>query len=221
VVWSDSRLTIGSLAPLADLERDPKLRSEIPALWMGVRAVGGVALRHRATLGGNLGRASPASDLIPVLLVLDATVQLLGPGGRRELPVADFVRGSRSTALEAGELIESVTIPEPRPSSYLWQRVRPANDISQVGVAVAWSPSARRWSVAVGGVWPTPARLPDAESKMSEEHPSESAVRQAVEAAGRSARFQSDKRASEEYRRRVLEVLVVRAIRAATIREPP
>jgi CO/xanthine dehydrogenase FAD-binding subunit len=215
VSWSGSRLTVGSTAPLIDLERDQRIRRELPALWAGVRAVGGVALRHRATMGGNLGRASPASDLIPVLLALDATVQLIGSTGRRELSVAEFVRAPRSTALQPGELIESVALPEPRPSAYVWQRVRPANDISQVGVAVAWSPSAARWAIAAGGVVPTPARLGSAEVLLNDPRPDVTLIGRAAAEAGRTARFQSDKRASEEYRRRVLEALVARAVHAA------
>lgn len=215
VRWSGSRLTVGSTAPLIDLERDERIRREMPALWTGVRAVGGVALRHQATMGGNLGRASSASDLIPVLLALDASVQLFGAMGRRELPVAEFLRGPRATALKPGELIESVSIPEPRPSAYLWQRVRPANDISQVGVAVAWSPSAARWSIAAGGVVPTPVRLGTAESLLQGARPDGSLIERAAAEAGRTARFQTDKRATEEYRRRVLVALVARAIQSA------
>ena len=141
--WVDGALTIGSTLPLRSIEDDPEVRRRLPGLWQAVHAVGSVALRHRATIGGNLGRAAPASDIIPMLLALDAQVDLVGPEGDRRLPVDDFVRASRRTALAAGELIRSVRVPESRPSAFLWQRVRSANDISQIAVAVAYSPSAR------------------------------------------------------------------------------
>src|SRR5580658_1969679 len=152
--WVNGALTIGSTLPLRTLEDDPEVRTRLPGLWQAVHAVGSVALRHRATIGGNLGRSAPASDLVPILLALDAEVDLVGVGGSRRLSVDRFVRASRRTALEPGELIRSVRIPESRPSSYLWQRVRPANDISQVAVAVSFSPAGRAWTVAVGGVPP-------------------------------------------------------------------
>ncbi|MCI4335587.1 MAG: FAD binding domain-containing protein [Thermoplasmata archaeon] len=217
--WEGSSLVIGSTAPLSALEADPRLRHELPGLWSGLRAVGSVALRHRATVGGNLGRASPASDLIPVLLALDATVELIGPAGHRTLPLDALILGPRATALSPGELIESITIPEGRPSSYVWQRVRPAHDISQVGVAAAWSPSGRRWSIAVGGTAPVPGRSAAASELGSSRMPGEALVAAAAQSAAAQAQFLTDKRASEEYRRRVLATLFRRAVDRASREE--
>ena len=211
--WDGPSLEIGSTAPLRDLEQTPRVRSDLPGLWSAVRAVGSVPLRHRATVGGNLARASPASDLIPILLTLDAVAHLVGPHGDRSLPVGALVRGPRATALGAGELIERVTIPEARPSAYLWQRVRPANDVSQVGVACAWSPTDRRWRLAVGGAGPAPVRLLEVEKAMDGPAPLPPAtIDAAAQAASRLAPFSTDKRATEGYRRRVVEVLVRRAL---------
>ena len=70
--WRDGGLTVGATEPLRTLEADPLLASRLPALAQGLAAVGGPALRRQATVGGNLGRAAPASDLLPVLLALDA-----------------------------------------------------------------------------------------------------------------------------------------------------
>ena len=215
VTWAGPTLTIGATAPLSAIEGDPRVRRDLPGLWMAVDAVGGVPLRHRASLGGNLARASPASDLIPILLALDSDVSLFGPRGRRSLPLGEFLRGARSTALEPAELVEAVRIPEPRASAYLWQRVRPANDISQVGVAVAYSPTADAWRVAVGGAGPSPRRLPAAEDALRGARPSPSSVDAAARAAAHSAPFEGDKRASGAYRHLVLETLVRRAVQTA------
>lgn len=215
--WADGGLIVGSTAPLAAIETDPAVAVRLPGLYEGIRAVGSPALRHRATLGGNLGRASPASDLIPILLALDATVQLVGPKGPRTTSVEQLIRGPRSTTLASGELIESITVPEARPSTYLWQRVRPAHDISQVGVAAAWSASQRRWRIALGGTWPVPALSAAADQLGAAATPTAPALAEASAAAAREAPFQTDKRASEEYRRRVLAVLFRRAVtRVAT-----
>lgn len=213
--WNGPSLVVGSTLPLRALELDSLVRERLPALHAAVRAVGSVALRHRATLGGNLGRAAPASDLVPVLLALDAEVELIGPGGSRTVPVDSFVRASRSTALERGELVRSVRIPEARPSAYLWQRVRPAHDISQISVAVAFSPTARRWSVAVGGVPPRPARLPEAERRLTGWPASPESVKDAVDHAVRGRVLVGDRRASDEHRRRLAGVLLARALAQA------
>lgn len=211
--WEEQALAVGSTLPLSEVEREPRVRDRIPGLYTAILAVGSRPLRHRATLGGNLARAAPASDLLPILLALEATVHLVGSSGPRSIPVGRFVRGSRRTELAPDELIRSVTIPI-APSTYLWQRVRPANDISQVGVAVARPPGGG-WRIAVGGVQPSPQRLPSAESKLSEpSRPADAQIEAAAEEAARVAPFPSDKRATEEYRRRIVRVLVDRAIRA-------
>jgi len=219
--WSAEALTIGSTLPLRSLEEDRTLRERIPGLWQAVHAVGSVALRHRATLGGNLGRAAPASDLIPMLLALDAEVDLVGPGGDRRLSLDRFLVASRRTRLERAELIRSVRVPECRPSAYLWQRVRPANDISQIAVAVTYSPSARRWTVAAGGMPPRPVLLPEVAAELGAGRPTDGVVRSAAERARREVALASDQRASEEYRRRLVATLVARAVRSVTFEERP
>jgi aerobic carbon-monoxide dehydrogenase medium subunit len=217
--WAAGALTIGSTLPLRSLEDDPGVRHALPGLWEAVHAVGSVALRHRATLGGNLGRAAPASDLIPMLLALDAQVDLVGPRGDRRLAVDAFVRASRRTALAPDELIRSVRIPEARPSAYLWQRVRPANDISQIAVAVAFSPKHRRWSVAVGGMPPRPVLLPQVADRLGASAPSEERVRAAAVEATRAVTIAADQRASEEYRRSLVGTLLARAVRRVRLEE--
>jgi CO/xanthine dehydrogenase FAD-binding subunit len=211
-------LRIGSTLPLRALELDAEVRRSFPALADAVHAVGSVALRHRATLGGNLGRAAPSSDLLPVLLVLDAEVELVGPAGPRTLPVDRFLRASRRTELAPDELIRSVRLAEPRPSAYLWQRVRPAHDISQVAVAVAHSAGARAWRVAVGGVPPRPALLAEAAAALGPGAPSDAALGRARELASRAVAIVADRRASEEYRRHLVGTLFERAVRLATAR---
>ena len=212
VDWNGPVLTVGSTLPLRSLERDPELGRHHPGLLQAIRAVGSVQLRHRATLGGNLGRAAPASDLIPMLLALDAEVDLVGPGGSRSVPTDRFVLGSRRTVLAAGELIRSVRFPEPRPSVYLWQRVRPANDISQIAVAAAYSPADGRWRLAVGGIPPRAVRVPEAEAALSSPAPSEAEVRQAAELSVRHLSIAPDRRASAEYRRHLVRTLLERAV---------
>jgi carbon-monoxide dehydrogenase medium subunit len=210
--WNGDTLTVGSTLPLRSLEDDPLVRTKYPGLYEAVRNVGSVALRHRATLGGNLVRAAPASDLIPILLALDAEVDLVGPHGDRRVPVDRFVQASRRTDLRPGELVRSVRFPEARPSDFLWQRVRPANDISQVVVAVAFSPAGRSWRVAVGGVSPRPTLLLDAAAALGSGRPDAEAIHRAALSAAAGAPFVTDRRASEEYRRRLVATLLERTV---------
>jgi xanthine dehydrogenase small subunit len=222
--WEGDGLHLGSTEPLVDLEADPELAVRFPALAEAIAAVGSPALRRQATVGGNLGRAAPASDLTPVLLVLDAEVELLGPSGARWCPVDAFLRASRETDLRPGELIRSVRLPEPRPASaYLWQRVRPANDISQIGVAVAFSPGDRRWRVGLGGVPPRPVLVPEVARELAGPQPSRQEILAASEVLGGHPGLVTDRRATEEHRRRLASALcsrALRSVRAAEVRRP-
>ena len=214
--WNGSILTVGSTLPLRRLETDPEVRTRLPGLYTAVRAVGSVALRHQATLGGNLGRSAPASDLVPMLLALDAEIDLVGPQGARTVPVDQFVIGSRRTTLRPAELIRSVRFPEARPSAYLWQRVRPFRDISQMAVAVAYSPTRARWRVAVAGFPPRPLLVPEVEDALGPRLPPLRAdLERAVHVLSTRAPIVGDKRASEAYRRQIVRPLLERAVRRA------
>jgi CO/xanthine dehydrogenase FAD-binding subunit len=214
--WNDGGLTVGSTEPLADLEADPQLADRLPGLAQGIAAVGSPALRRQATVGGNLGRAAPASDLTPVLLVLDAEVEILGRDGPRHLSVDAFLRASRATALAPGQLIRSVRIPEIRPTSaYLWQRVRPANDISQIGVAVAFGTRDGRWRLSLGGAAPRPVLAPEAAAELRGPRPDPAAISAASERLAGHPALVTDRRATDEYRRRIAVILCTRAVRAS------
>jgi CO/xanthine dehydrogenase FAD-binding subunit len=217
--WNGDALTIGSTLPLRAIELDRDVRRRIPGLYAAIRAVGSVALRHQATIGGNLGRSAPASDLIPMLLALDAEVDLVGPRGERRVSVNQFVVASRRTALAPAEIIRSVRIPEARPSAYLLQRVRPFHDISHMAVAVAYVAAEGRWRVAVSGFPPRPIRIPDAEEVLVGLDPEPPAVERAAEIVATRAPIVADRRASEAYRRHLVRPLLARALAAARV--PP
>ena len=214
IAWEGTGVEIGSVRSLRDLERDATVRARLPGLWESIRSVGGVALRQHATLGGNIGRASPASDLLPLLLAYDAEISAISAAGSRRLTVDEVIVGARKTSLAPGELIVSVRIPHTGPSTYVWQRVRPANDISQVGLAAAFVGSPASWRVALGGVMPRPVRLPSVEEILGDGLPDDPTISRGAAEAAERAPFVSDKRATEAYRRHLVTVLLRRAVAA-------
>jgi xanthine dehydrogenase small subunit len=128
---------IGAAVCLSRIETE--LKDDYPALhqmlhWFAARQV-----RNRATLGGNLGTASPIGDLLPVLLALDATVELAGPQGVRTVPVAEFFLDYRKTQRRPEELIQSVLLPTPSGRTTASYKVakRATDDISIVAAAFA------------------------------------------------------------------------------------
>ncbi|KIG14108.1 Xanthine dehydrogenase, iron-sulfur cluster and FAD-binding subunit A [Enhygromyxa salina] len=130
-------------------------------------------IRNRATLGGNLANASPIGDSPPVLLALDAALELRSRAGSRVVPLADFFTGYRQTVLAAGELITKITVPLQRPTHAHFYKVskRVLDDISTVAAAFALDvdPSSgeiTKARLAYGGVAATPARAVAAEQAL-------------------------------------------------------
>ncbi len=91
---------------------EAKLPPALHALQVAARQIGGRQIQNVGTIGGNLCNASPAADGAVALLALDAEVELLSAFAQRRLPLAEFLLGSRRTALKPGELLSAVVIPE-------------------------------------------------------------------------------------------------------------
>ncbi|PZV09103.1 MAG: xanthine dehydrogenase small subunit [Leptolyngbya sp.] len=204
---------IGAAVPLSHIEAN--LHGLFPSMdemihWFAARQV-----RNRATLGGNIGTASPIGDLPPVLLSLDATLKLAGPGGERTLPLANFFTGYRQTALQPGEVIVSVQISKataPGTARRLSQSYkigkRGTDDISIVAAAfvvdVDGSNQILHARLGYGGVAATPARAIAAESFLIGK-PWTAATMQAMKPILQEAFTPlTDLRGSAEYRQRLV-----------------
>jgi len=133
-------LRIGAATTCTDLLESAAVEHELPALRAAAAEVGAWQIQNRGTLGGNVGTSSPAGDFLPVLLALDAVVELRSASAAREVPYAAFCTGYRRTALGPDELIVALRLPRPAPGTrQFWRKVgtRRAQAISKVMVAAA------------------------------------------------------------------------------------
>ncbi|MBL0258577.1 MAG: xanthine dehydrogenase small subunit [Bacteroidetes bacterium] len=83
-----------------------------PALYKMLAVFGSRQIRSLATLGGNLGSASPIGDTLPVLMALNARIELQSLSGKREIRMNEFVIGYRKTQKQGNEIISAVIIPK-------------------------------------------------------------------------------------------------------------
>ncbi|MGH7319425.1 MAG: FAD binding domain-containing protein [Candidatus Rokuibacteriota bacterium] len=209
---------LGALASLTALIEHPLIRSEYPVLPFTARYMGSPAIRNLATVGGNLCNASPAADLPPVLLALDAEVWIVGPSGHRRLPLDAFFRGPGQTVLGAGELLAWVEFPRRRPAwpiRYERLDVRRAMDIAIAGAALSVDLEGgrvRAARVALCAVAPTPGRVPAAEAVLVEGGLAGEAIEHAAELCMIAAQPITDMRATAEYRREMVGTLVRRGL---------
>jgi xanthine dehydrogenase small subunit len=185
-----------------------------PAVHQWERLFASPPLRNRATLGGNLATASPIGDGAPLLLALDARVQLASLRGPRTVPLSSFFTGYRRTLLAPDELITAIEIPKPLPEFLRFYKVakRRMDDISTVaaGMAMDWDASGRiaRARFAFGGVAPIPMCATAAEKAVIGQRWNDVAVERAQAALERSIEPISDHRGSAEYRLAVAKSLI-------------
>ncbi|MGA2552615.1 MAG: FAD binding domain-containing protein [Burkholderiaceae bacterium] len=101
---------IGAAATWSEILRAP-LPPAFSALQAAAREIGGVQIQNTGSIGGNVCNASPAADGVVPLLALDTRVILRSVSGERELALADFLLGSRKTALRANEIVTAFDVP--------------------------------------------------------------------------------------------------------------
>ncbi|GGN37849.1 xanthine dehydrogenase small subunit [Deinococcus daejeonensis] len=201
-------IRLGAALTLSDLER--RLGDRVPLLQAWFPQFASRLIRNSATLGGNLGTASPIGDSPPVLLALDAELELVGPGGVRVVPLRDYFTGYRQTVRAPGELIQAVRIPTPLAPVTAFHKIakRRFDDISSVAVGYALrleGGMVTQARIGLGGVAATPLRAYDAEAAL-EGHPwTADTARRAARILGGTGTPLSDHRASAAYRGAMLE----------------
>src|ERR1700684_2063731 len=143
---SDGTLRIGVLCRHADLERSALLQDTQPTMAAAAPLIADPIVRNRGTLVGSLCHADPQGDWASVVLALGGSIVAQGPGGRRTIPVADFVTGPFQNVLEPDEIAVEAVIPAAkgvRSGGYL-KLERRVGDFATVGVAVAVETSGER-----------------------------------------------------------------------------
>lgn len=218
-------ISIGAVTTFRALEADPMVGRHYPALVEAARVVAGVQLRNLATVGGNLGNASPSADSVPPLVALAAAATIAGSGGTRVLPVEECFLGPGRTVLTPEELFIRLSVPSSAPrSGNAYQRFTPrsAMDIAVVSVAASVELEAsghvKECRVALGAVSPVPLRARRAEEALKGQRLSEALLERAGALAAEEAQPISDIRGSAEYRRAMVAVLTRRVVALAVQR---
>ena len=212
---SSDAVVIGAGATWYEVETHPAILERWHPLTLAAREIGALQIQARGTLGGNVGNSSPVGDSLPVLLAMDAELELASVRGRRRVPYKDFCTGYKKTVLAPDELIVSATLPAPTANMRVtWRKVgtRRAQSISKVMGSAAIVvedgviSSAR---VALGAVADRPIRIAAVEDAVRGLTPiqAEAAARAALRTAIKPI---DDVRSTADYRREVAENLVAR-----------
>ena len=142
-VTGDS-VTIGAMTKHADVAASADVKRAIPALAALAGGIGDKEVRHRGTIGGSLANNDPSACYPSAALALGATITT----NKRAIAADDYFQGMFTTALEADEVITSVSFPVPAKAAYVKFK-NPASRYAMVGVFVAKGPKGTR--VAITG----------------------------------------------------------------------
>ena len=196
-----------------------------PGVIDGVKLIGSIQVKGRATVGGNLCNASPAADSVPAMIAAEASVSIAGPNGRREARVEDIATGPGKTSLAKGEIVTSFLLPR-RPlhsgDAYLRFTPRTEMDIAVVGAGVNLtlddSGVCRQARVSLGAVAEHALLVPEAAAAVIGSKVDAAALKRLAAAASAACRPIDDKRGTKEFRIKVAGVIARRAAEIALAR---
>ncbi len=213
---------IGAAVSGAELGEHAALGKLWPGVVEAARLIGSTQIQGRATMVGNLCNASPAADSVPALVAAAATARIVGPKGRRDIPVEDVALAPGKTSLAKGELVESIFLPK-RPAhsgdAYLRFIPRSEMDIAVVGAGVSITLDAggvcRAARVSLGAVAARVLLVAEAAKTLIGTKIDDAALAKLAAAASAACRPIDDKRGTKEFRIQVAGVLARRAAEKA------
>lgn len=213
---------VGAAVTGAELKEHPKLKAAWPGVVEAVNLIGSTQVQGRATMGGNLCNGSPAADSVPALIAAGAKASIVGPKGRRDVPVEDVMLAPRKLSLAKGEIIASFLLPARAAhtgDAYLRFIPRTEMDIAVVGCGVCLTLDAKGTCtaarVSLGAVAARPLLVADAAKALIGTKVDDGALQKLDAAAQAACQPIDDKRGTKEYRIKVAGVLARRAAQIA------
>jgi CO/xanthine dehydrogenase FAD-binding subunit len=213
---------VGAAVTGAELKEHAKLKSVWPGIVEAANLIGSTQVQGRATMGGNLCNGSPAADSVPALIAAAAKACIVGPKGRREVPVEDVMLAPRKLSMAKGELIASFLLPAQAAhtgDAYLRFIPRTEMDIAVVGCGVCLTLDAKGTCtaarVSLGAVAERPLLVAAAAAALIGSKVDDAALQKLDAAARAACRPIDDKRGTKDYRIKVAGVLARRAAQIA------
>ena len=216
----DGALIIGAATPHQILERSSIVQKRLPIVSEAAAQIGDVQVRNMGTIGGSLAHADPAADLPAVMLALGAELTVVGPKGKRTVPVDGFFVKLFTTTLDPGEVLTEVRIPLPEAGSggAYAKFPHPASRYAVVGVAAVVTVSGGKISaarVAITGVGAKPVRATGAERALVGQGIDAKVVGAAADRAVDGLTVRSDPRMDPDYWKALAVTYTRRAVATA------
>jgi len=223
-IKNGKKIRIGAMTSISDLLKNSLLHEKYPVLIQPAKELGSVQIRNTATIGGNLCNGSPAADMAPPLLVLEAKVRLQSGQKSRNLPLEKFFRGPGETGLSPGEILTDILLEPAEHNTHgiFLKKGRTRMDLAVASVAVQIRTESNRSlkvRIAAGSVAPTPMRLFEVEALLEGAAFSRELLTEAQQLAAKSVSPITDVRSTADYRCHLMGVLVKRALEKLLAKE--
>jgi aerobic carbon-monoxide dehydrogenase medium subunit len=215
IVEENGSIVIGAMTTHAELAASSLLATKCPLFAQAAPQIGDVQVRNRGTIGGSLAHADPAADWPPVVLALDAELEVAAATGSRRIPATEFFKDIMQTALRPGELLRAIRIRPSGTSVAYVKTEQKASGFALCGVAAVANRSANSVAVAITGVSAVPFRARDVERALQNGPLTTERIANASRSAAAGAQLLSDIHGSQEYRAHLARVNVRRALERA------
>jgi carbon-monoxide dehydrogenase medium subunit len=211
------QIRIGALTTHADLLASEPLRHAVPLFHHAADLISDPQVRNRGTIGGSLANADPAADWPAIVIALNATIEIVGPDGVRQLAAKDFFVDIMTSALGADEVLTAIRVARPSPDTrFVYRKIRhPASGYAVVGVAMALrmtNNTVTEITIGVTGAagFPFPAQA--AAEFLTSKPLSLENIDAAARIASENIDYLSDQYAPAEYRRQLVKTEISRAL---------
>lgn len=213
IAFDEETLTLGGGVTLSRIMDTTK--SIFPEFSSTVKKMCSEQVRSSATAAGNIVNASPVADTVPLLMAVDAKITLNGKKGVRKIPIRKFFHGYKKTENKADEWLQSITIPLGEYNFIHFEKVskRKEVDISAVNSAIALKVKngmIQKAHVVCGGVGATTLYMPATSHFLEGREMKEETFLDAFEVIKKEASPIGDVRGSGEYRKAVLQNLLMK-----------
>ena len=206
-------LSIGAAVTIEEVAANQDVKARFQALHEAASKTADPMIRARATLVGNLCEAIPWVDSPPVLMALEASVEIVGSGGRRSIPVTGFIKGPVDVDLGPDEFVTRIEVPDQTGRS-AFEKFTGGSEFALASVAVSITSDGgrRKARVIFGSVNSTPVRCLEAEQVLQESELSQPTIRRAAEVASEKVECVSDVLANADYRKHLVRVITTKAL---------
>jgi carbon-monoxide dehydrogenase medium subunit len=215
------RVTIGARTTVSDLLASSEVAAAAPSLIDASKVFAGQMVRNTATVGGNIACGSPAADLVPPLMSLDAELTLASKSGSRTVALDEYFLDYKQDARRPDELITKISwprLPDNAVNSFYKLARRKGDAITITGVAVTIAIKGGKCSmarIALGAVGPVVSRAKEAETMLENNALTSELIAMAASRAAGECSPIDDVRASADYRRHTVEALTRRLLSQA------